>query len=273
MATKKKPTKKAPTKKKATKKAPSKKPAPKKKPPRKKKRPVGIQLAEKLDIQTSVPEPEDASRDFLRFTAETVYTTDLNGMTVAQLASHPMFAAIPHSTLEKWSIKDKWGEKRRVILERWKTQIEARVGDELIQYRMKAIAKMAKIRDHLFKKLIPFDHEYEDSEKPIFLRDGGFWTPCKVCGNPELSHVDPFLGVTGDKAVKALLDLMEMELKLSELVLAVTTTPGYGQGAAAGLVRGNAAMIPVKPELSQDEVRRAAMAVLKKRREDMRGTT
>ena len=91
---------------------------------------------------------------------------------------------------------------------------------------------------------------------------------CTVCGMTRLQHFDPFIGVSGDKAVDALLKLVKVREEMAEAILQVTSTPGYCAGGAAGHIPGTLGG-PVgleKPKLSTEEIRGAAMAILKQRR-------
>jgi hypothetical protein len=216
-------------------------------------------------------QPEDLSRTQLRHYAQMLYVISVDGVTIRGVGKHPMLAHLPEATINNWAAQDQWSEKRRITLEGWKTQIESTIGDELVRSRIQSVRKLQLIRDRLFSKLSPEDHPFTDEGGCI--TSGQLVLPvCAVCGNTELQHIDPFAGIPGDRAVKALMDLVEMELRLQEMILTVTSTPGYGQRVAAG---GARPALPVKASLSTDEIRGAAMAVLRKRREDMgrRATT
>jgi hypothetical protein len=250
---------KAPTRKKAV--------ARRKAPAKKKKRAVRI-LAPEV-VYVDVPEGSDASRRFLQYTAGLQYTTDLNGISVAELNKDPLFQSIPLSTFEKWSVKDNWGPRRRELLDRWRIQIETKLGNKLIKGKIAIIEQMEKIQAHLFRRLIPLDHDWEPGDiVNLPGRRDTVVEVCAVCGMTRHQHFDPFLGVSGDKAVDALLKLVKVREEMAEAILQVTATPGYGAGAAAGHAMGTLGG-PVgleKPKLSTDEVRSAALAILKQRR-------
>lgn len=249
------PKKKAPPKKKVA--AKKKKAKAKKKPP---SGPEGETKAEKKDRL--------AKHSYLRHFAQMYYVTDLSGCTIEDVCNHPMMESIPVGTIKDWAHKDRWAEKRKGTLDRWREQIESKIGDELVQSRIQSIKKLGAIRDHLFKKLTPNNHLWEDGGDVINL--GGVpYETCAVCGNTRAQHIDPFAGVPGDKAVKALMQLVDMEFKMQALILEVTQTPGYGARTENGGSR------PALPEmlLKPDEARDAAMAILRKRREEMRGAT
>lgn len=255
----------------ATKKAPRKK-RPAKKKAKAKKRAVSIQTrAPQVIPEQEIPDETNATKEFLRYAAGLHYTTDLNGITLAQLCEHPMFKTVSLKTMERWSVKDGWGDRRREVMERWRVQIEARVGNKLIQTKIALVEQMEKIQNHLFKRLVPLDHDYDPgdwvhigkSEMPIQV--------CKVCGATQMQHFDPFVGVSGDKAVDALLKLVKVREEMAEAILQVTATPGYGLGhtTSAGAHGGPVGL--ERPKISTEEARSAARAILQQRRQNVLG--
>jgi len=248
--------------------APKKRPPPKKRSKPKVKTRKAVVMAPEV-VKVEIPTDANGSQNWLRYAAGLQYTTDLNGRSVRALCEDPMFASVPLSTMEKWSLKDNWSPRRRELLDRWRAQIEARVGDRLIQHKMLLVDQMEKIQTQLFKRLMPLDHDWEAGD--IVNYPGKLIEPveiCKVCGLTRMQHLDPFLGVSGDKAVDALLKLIKVREEMAEAIMHVTTKPGYGMGAAAGLTPQVGLD---KPKLSTDEVRSAAMAILKRRRQKTLG--
>lgn len=218
-------------------------------------------LYEAVDASLSVVNSERSveGNKWLRYAAGLYYTTDLGGCSVADLVSQPMFEAVPLTTMEKWAVEDRWVDRRRELLARWQAQIEKKIGDRLVQYRVKNLQKMAKIRDYLFRRLTPADHDFRPKKKKEVI--GGVpQAVCLECGATEAQHVDAFVGVSGDRAVRALTDLLKLELELSDKVMALTETR-HPDAPTAAEKRS-------RPEsLSRDEARRAALAVLAARRE------
>lgn len=181
-----------------------------------------------------VPEPGTESWAYLRFAAQIHYTTDLQGTTVEKMHKHPMFSRVPLSTLQAWSKHDKWVMKRKEVLEKWRAQIERTVGERLVQARIQALERVTKIRDRLLKKL--------EEENSLML-------------------------LPADKAVNALVKLMQMEWDMSEVVLG-TILPKLQNAPGQPTDDGT---IPHVPRLSPEEARDAAKAILASRRKMMRG--
>ena len=277
MATKKAaPKKKAAAKKAAPKKAPPKKPSVRPLPTKtvkKTKRAVTVNLdPEKLQkaagIEVQIPEPDKRTREFLRYVAGLQYTTSLNGISVRELCETGMFSSVPTQTMTKWAMADKWSDRRREILESWREQVEQRIGSKLVQQKMKLVEQFQDIQDTLLEKLLPKSHKYVEALEPIVMGNTVVEV-CEVCGRTALQHLDPFLGVAGDKLVDVLLKLVKMREEMSEAILLVTTRPGYGLGNALGPQAGkNSTTGFEKPQLSQEEARAAAKAIILERQKD-----
>lgn len=255
----------------AKKKPPRKKKAPAKKKPKRKaiglKKPAPFNpaaVAQRIPVpQVVVPEPEDATREYIRYSAMIHYTTELNGTTVEKMCTeHPMFKGIPVRTMQKWMTKDKWSERRQEVLESWRVAVEARIGDVLMKKQLEAVKKVSVIRDKLLDRLThKVDHEYEE------MKDKYGHKMCSVCKQPWRAHIDPILDMAPDKLVTSLVKLYEMEISLHETIMRYTTAPGE-----TAIARGNDG-VPVKPVLSHDEARKAVQAILQDRLENMREAT
>lgn len=227
---------------------------PKKKGPKAKaKEPTSVEkLAAGLPLDSIALDAPGRARQIQRLAAEIHFTTDLNACSLADLHDHPLFHDIPLKTLQDWAVDGGWLAKREAVIERWRKQIEDRIGEQLVKQRLAAVQELTCIRTAILWRLKPADHEFAPS--------GKYKNVCMTCKRSVLTHDDPFFGVPGDRLVSALARLVEIEFQLSDVVLRyVSNEDGKEMGGPSG--------VPAlaTPKISAEEARVAAHAVLAQR--------
>lgn len=224
----------------ATKKAPPKKPAPtvlaSSVPRRQRAIPVP-----RVDLRDAlVPaggDPVQPSREYLRYAAVLRYTTDLNGISVTDLGKEDLFSVVPAGTLQRWMYEDRWTEKRNAVMERWRGQIEAKLGDELVQRRLESFRQVKMIKDGLIERL-------------------------------KESLLSKFADMSTKDAVDSLAKLLKLEFDMGVAVLhdAMPTLTMQHATVRVQAVPGVTTTPLAAPSLSQEEARAAAVAVIRARR-------
>ena len=81
----------------------------------------------------------------LRQQAALAYISSRDCPTIRQLNSLPEFAHLTTRTLERWSAEDKWADRRRDFLAQSFVQIQAQLGNDLVQARLRELRSMEKI--------------------------------------------------------------------------------------------------------------------------------
>jgi len=101
-------------------------------------------------LQTSVEE-EPASWPYLRYAAGRHYATDFENMcSVEDMTKIPMFSVVPEATLRYWCARDGWVERRKDFLESVRKKEEHVVGTALVQARIHQLAKTQDIMDKAY---------------------------------------------------------------------------------------------------------------------------
>lgn len=182
------------------------------------------------------PPPEGDSDRFLRYSAGIFYTTDLNQCSIADLAKHPIYRAVPQWKLEEWSSADSWVDRRREIQERWRRQIEVSVGNELVRARVRNLKSLQDVYDKALEKLTD---SVED----------------------QVLEAKSWEGVAG--ALVKLAQLMDQWR--TELAREIFSNPMIMGGAAGDAADQRAATAPNHAKLTVDEARAAAITILRQR--------
>lgn len=131
--------------------------------PKKKKPPKKIQ-SNKLPGEVStkgrkssieVVLPEDAHPSWIRKQAGVYYVTDLiRRCTVKDMHNSGLFPGIPLDTLRKWATRDRWNEQRKAFEARYQHAIERQRGADLARERAKEMKRSQLLLDKMEKKLL-----------------------------------------------------------------------------------------------------------------------
>lgn len=179
--------------------------------------------------------PDEKSLFYLRWAAGVYFSTSINGVTIRDISTHPVFSAASHDQIKKWAADDGWIEQRRSMLERIRTTIEARIGGEIVQYRLGQMKDLQEV--------------YTKSIDILMNRSGGM--------PPVVNSYEGLLNAT----IKLVTTLDEFREKFGRQVSPVLA--GQGHQDAAGV-------LPVRPKLTPSEARIVAKAMLVKHREETR---
>lgn len=76
---------------------------------------------------------------WLRHFAATLYVTSLDGLTINDLYTDPRFTGLKKETLQYWCHVDNWVDQRNVYFTKIREEIEKKVGDKLVQERIKTL--------------------------------------------------------------------------------------------------------------------------------------
>ncbi len=100
-----------------------------------------------------ISENGEYSQRYLRYAAGLYFTTDIRCGTIDQLQRHPVFQEVPLSTLYQWASRDKWIARREDLLNRWREMIEKKIGESIVQKRVKDLEKLERLFDVGFEQL------------------------------------------------------------------------------------------------------------------------
>lgn len=181
-------------------------------------------------------DPEDVNFKYLRFSAGVYYTTDLQGVTVAQMSKHPIYSCVSRKTLDAWCTADKWVERRREVQQRWRRKIEDKVADELARTRIEQLKGLEKVYSKALKKL-------EDN-----LVEAKSWEGVATALVKVAQLMDDWREKIGGTVVSVIPDTRHSE---------------SGQSPLTG---------KMKSQLTEREARDMALMIMKKRREEMRAS-
>jgi hypothetical protein len=93
----------------------------------------------------------------LRREAGIVFVTDPHGLTLEELKTDPRFKPVSMGLLRHWCAVDKWVERRKEIFDRWKKEVEDRLGSELAKARVSEIRELHNVRRLALEKLYSID--------------------------------------------------------------------------------------------------------------------
>lgn len=185
------------------------------------------------DVTLEAPEPDAPSFAFLRFSAGLQYTTDLHGITVEELAEcAPFKNTVALKTLQKWCLEDQWVARREALMAEWRRDIEAKLGQRQVQQALVDLQTTDSMAEDILEKL-----------------------------RNKVGMVNSFEGL-----INSMIRLMEFRQTLRGQVL-TQTAPGP-VGTVPGVSRPGGQM--PKPNLSVEDARAAAAAIIKRRRDEIR---
>lgn len=159
----------------------------------------------------------------LRRLALVYYCFEAPGTSIAQMAVHPPFNGVSRRTLENWSVKDRWADRRHKAEEALEAEFQKKMGAEHIQKRRAQLESLEEVEKDILE----------------FLESGR-------------AKMQSFEG-----GVRALIRLAEFMDALREKVL------GYLPGTHTGTPEN-----VLVPDLTRDEAREAAQAILEHRRKN-----
>jgi hypothetical protein len=168
---------------------------------------------------------------YLRARAGMIFMVDPSMPTVDDICQHPEFAEINPATMRRWAHDDQWQDKRQEFRERINEGVRKRIGNELIQQQIR------------------------------ILKD------CDALYNQNMDYLTGQSGVEvpAPKSYESLLRAHTTFIKtISEMgreVIDVVVPPAVPQGESADEVQR------VIPELTSEEARVAALAVVQQRRQ------
>ena len=117
---------------------------------KKKKIPEG--LPETVE-PAQIPRRKIRHSEMIRREAGIVFVTDPHGVSIQELVQDPRFAHIPTKTLAYWCNEDKWVERRQAVFERWRKDVEERLGSEMAKSRIAEIRELHNVRKLALQKL------------------------------------------------------------------------------------------------------------------------
>lgn len=91
--------------------------------------------------------------DMVRREAGIVFVTDPHGVSVSELHQDPRFQSVPLNVLQDWCTEDRWLERRHEVFEKWRHEVEDRLGSEMAKARIAEIRELHKVRKLALEKL------------------------------------------------------------------------------------------------------------------------
>lgn len=197
---------------------------------------VDLQTSGSVSVEVEYPGTDDGegehSYGYLRFAAGIAFTTDVSGVTVAELAKRaPFVGVVPPTTMAYWATADHWAARREAMIVDWRRQIEAKIGQKQVA-----------------QALVDLDHADRMLAQSLDKIQNG------------MVAVNSYEGL-----INSTVRLMEFRAGLRAQVLS-TVAPTMG-GVPGNASPGSQLQ---KPQLSVEDARAAAAAVIKRRRDEIR---
>lgn len=92
-----------------------------------------------MEMQPGFGASARSRRHYLRARAGTIYMVDPSMPTIEDLATHPDFDGVSVGTMRTWAHADNWNEKRQQFRESVNEGVRKRIGNELIQQQIKIL--------------------------------------------------------------------------------------------------------------------------------------
>lgn len=215
---------------------PKKKKKGKKKKADKKRQPVAKTISVEVPAIVVGPE-EESSLTRVRWSAAHYYASNLDGVSIRDMAEHPAFGIVSKSTIERWSREDKWLERRRDMQERIRVQVEGAISTDIARQRSEQLLTLQTIFVDAVSKLIPKGKK------------------------GQIPEVKSYEGLVN--AVTRLAETLDSHReRLGETIIPQMFTPSADEAV-------DVKSITVKPQLTPDEARAAAKLMIKMRREEI----
>ncbi len=181
--------------------------------------------------------PEPAPKNFnirdntqLRWLAGLHYATNLAGTSIVEMSRTDPFTMVSEPTLASWASKDRWIEKRIQYRDRVSEKIRARLGDEHVRHHI----QMLKDMQGVYERVVQILHS-EDAPKPKSFE----------------SMLNSY--------TKLVLAIGEIR---RDVIGFIAPRPDLGTGGEGEQISATPHMVP---EISEDEARIAAEAILRQR--------
>lgn len=214
---------------------------PLKAPPKVKIEPVAPRKAKRTPITTGSDQRVRTSISFddgsvlgLRYAAGKDYICTFRDISVAELSEWPMYRRISIRNMENWCNADKWVERRRAWREEYRQAMEKAIGTELVRTRLKYMKRGEKVLGMLFDQLMP------EGDDPELLQP---------------TSLESMANATRQFWAK----VVEEKEKLADAIM-----------PEAVAMQPDKALPALKPQLSQEEARAAALTIVRMRREQIR---
>jgi hypothetical protein len=182
-----------------------------------------------LEGMLKVPDPAALSRQELRRIAFLKYVVEPDLSVIEMSRQPPFVGAVTLSTLNSWCVADGWAKGRKEQYEKIKATIVRHMASRMVNSHMQTLGQCREIKDRLIARLATED----------------------------------FAETAPDKLVRAYCQVVEVEYKLLGVTASVLTPPADNKADAAVDEGGSG-----DAQLSDEEARVVALALLRKRRED-----
>lgn len=203
------------------------------------RRPVVLQppnLSEKARVKTPEVQRE---RKGAREKAMMLYIAAVKPLSCREVADRIGSTNVPQSTIERWKLTDGWDAARDEFQRNLFAQVQSRVADKLVQNLLQMLSDVDPIKARLIER----------------VRDETFDT------------------TSADKAVTALVKLLEMQAKFTEQAVGLLTPKAQSPQDPMVPITTVQPAASQSPEenpndaLSYEDARAAAIAIMRRRRE------
>lgn len=177
-------------------------------------------------------------RQYIRHVAGLLYTTSSEKMSLSILEKHPLMVqeGVTVASLERWSRDDDWVARRQTFLENLRKGLEKQIGTELSRARVEFLDGLYSVREDLLDKLST------NAAKP-----------------------NSYEGL-----VNALVKLSDQIDKMQEKLAGSLVPQSFDVAPGSTSALPGEAVQQMTPKLSPAEARAGALAIVRKRREDLR---
>ena len=90
---------------------------------------------------------------WLRRLGETQYVTNREGLTILEMSKDPLYKDLSQATLNRWSIEDRWVEKRQKFYEGISQKIQLRIGQGMMREQLLALKELQGLGAEILAKL------------------------------------------------------------------------------------------------------------------------
>lgn len=134
----------------------------KKAPPKKKPGPKPTPKPPVADVEAlvrqlpAIPEGKVQGLDWIREECKLIYTLSVEKVSLQDLCNHPRFKGqVSLKALQDWCQKESWVELRRQTAESWRVSVTEATGRELIEARREWLGNLKVLGKHIFDQLLP----------------------------------------------------------------------------------------------------------------------
>lgn len=198
-----------------------------------------LKESESTDL-VPVVEDENFSNWDLKQLAELHYVTFQGKVSLSEMSRMSPFNRVTERTLFNWSSKDEWVRKRSEYQQQLFDAVRRKIGTQHVQATVSTLDQLGQITQEAYQKLIPMELESEDGSKMTVTLDPKTWSSVATVYERLVARLHEIRKDIHDHVVPAV-------------------TPNEG---------GPAEQV-VKPRLTEEEARAAAMLLVKMRRNDI----